>query len=188
MATATSQTYSGSRRTFTALLRTMIKKKKIAIALALTRRNSSPIFCAVLPQVSPSRSNLSPMSPRLADGPPGSSGVACPCDGCTNRLCRCQAEKVDEAGWREPPGFHLIPLPFADDIRAAPVETGFRGRHIDFLMPVTSPSTHSTVSRHMRTAIHWRTLNFPPQNLRQSDRAVQRLTSLRRPLLNGYRS
>lgn len=33
----------------------MINKKKIAIALALTRRNSSPIFCAMLPQVSASR-------------------------------------------------------------------------------------------------------------------------------------
>ncbi|KAI0682970.1 ku70-like protein [Cerioporus squamosus] len=81
-------TYSGSKRTFTALLKTMIKKKKIAIVLALTRRNSSPIFCAVLPQ----------------------------------------EEKVDESGWREPPGFHLIPLPFADDIRAAPVERGFRAK------------------------------------------------------------
>ncbi|KAI9001483.1 ku70-like protein [Trametes punicea] len=78
--------FSGSKRTFTALLRTMIKKKKIAIVLALTRRNASPIFCAMLPQ----------------------------------------AEKVDESGWREPPGFHLIPLPFADDIRAAPVLKGFR--------------------------------------------------------------
>ncbi|CDO75109.1 hypothetical protein BN946_scf185010.g34 [Trametes cinnabarina] len=78
--------YSGSKRTFTALLRTMMKKKKIAIVLALTRRNASPIFCAVLPQ----------------------------------------AEKVDESGWREPPGFHLIPLPFADDIRAVPVAKGFR--------------------------------------------------------------
>ncbi|KAI0711857.1 ku70-like protein, partial [Cerioporus squamosus] len=55
-------TYSGSKRTFTALLKTMIKKKKIAIRL------------------------------------------------------------------REPPGFHLIPLPFADDIRAAPVERGFRAK------------------------------------------------------------
>ncbi|TBU27758.1 ku70-like protein [Dichomitus squalens] len=79
-------TYSGSKRTFTALLRTMISKKKIAIVLALTRRNSSPIFCAMLPQ----------------------------------------EEKVDESGWRDPPGFHLIPLPFADDIRAAPVERAFR--------------------------------------------------------------
>ncbi|KAI0763322.1 ku70-like protein [Trametes elegans] len=79
-------TYSGSKRTTTALLRTMISKRKIAIVLALTRRNASPIFCAVLPQ----------------------------------------AEKVDESGWREPPGFHLIPLPFADDIRAAPQEKAFR--------------------------------------------------------------
>ncbi|EIW57977.1 ku70-like protein [Trametes versicolor FP-101664 SS1] len=79
-------TYSGSKRTFTALLRTMIKKEKIAIVLALMRRNASPVFCAVLPQ----------------------------------------AEKVDESGWREPPGFHLIPLPFADDIRAASQQKGFR--------------------------------------------------------------
>ncbi|KAI0667937.1 ku70-like protein [Trametes maxima] len=79
-------TYSGSKRTFAALLRTMIDKRKIAIVLALTRRNASPVFCAVLPQ----------------------------------------AEKVDESGWREPPGFHLIPLPFADDIRAAPLLKAFR--------------------------------------------------------------
>ena len=30
----------------------MIKKKKIGLVLALLRRNSSPIFCALLPQVS----------------------------------------------------------------------------------------------------------------------------------------
>ncbi|KAI0656449.1 ku70-like protein [Cubamyces menziesii] len=78
--------YSGSKRTFTALLRTMIEKGKIGIVLILTRRNASPAFCAVLPQ----------------------------------------AEKVDESGWREPPGFHLIQFPFADDIRAAPTLKGFR--------------------------------------------------------------
>jgi len=42
--------YSGSKRTFSALLKSMISKKKIGIALALTRRNSSPTFCAMLPQ------------------------------------------------------------------------------------------------------------------------------------------
>lgn len=35
---------------------------------------------------------------------------------------------MEEEGWREPAGFHLIPLPFADDIRAAPIEEGFIGR------------------------------------------------------------
>ena len=34
---------------------------------------------------------------------------------------------MDEDGWHEPAGFHLIPLPFADDIRAAPVEECARG-------------------------------------------------------------
>lgn len=26
------------------------------------------------------------------------------------------------------PGFHLIPLPYADDIRAAPIEKAYRGQ------------------------------------------------------------
>lgn len=38
-----------------------------------------------------------------------------------------QEEKTDETGWVEPIGFHLIPLPFADDIRAATVTTAMRG-------------------------------------------------------------
>jgi ATP-dependent DNA helicase 2 subunit 1 len=45
------QTYAGSKRTFAALLKSMLKKKKIGICLALTRRNASPVFCAMLPQV-----------------------------------------------------------------------------------------------------------------------------------------
>ncbi|KAK0470359.1 SPOC like C-terminal domain-containing protein [Desarmillaria tabescens] len=77
---------SGSKRTFSSLLKSMVKKKKVAIVLALTRRNSSPLFCALLPQ----------------------------------------EEQVDKKGWIEPAGFHLIPLPFADDIREANVQEGFR--------------------------------------------------------------
>ncbi|KAJ7044846.1 SPOC like C-terminal domain-containing protein [Mycena alexandri] len=79
-------TFAGSKRTFSALLKSMVKKKNMGLVLALTRRNASPTFCALLPQ----------------------------------------EEKVDEAGWTDPAGFHLIPLPFADDIRAAPLEKGFR--------------------------------------------------------------
>ncbi|KAF8224427.1 Ku DNA-binding complex, Ku70 subunit [Tricholoma matsutake] len=78
--------YSGSKRTFSALLKSMIKKKKIGLVLALTRRNSSPVFCALLPQ----------------------------------------EEKVDESGWSDPAGFHLTPLPFADDVRTAPIEKAVR--------------------------------------------------------------
>jgi ATP-dependent DNA helicase 2 subunit 1 len=79
-------TYAGSRRTFVALLSTMVKKGKIGLVRALTRRNATPSFCALLPQ-----------------------------------------EEGEGEGWTEPSGFHLIPLPFADDIRAAPIEDGFRG-------------------------------------------------------------
>ncbi|KIM88015.1 hypothetical protein PILCRDRAFT_3721 [Piloderma croceum F 1598] len=38
------------------------------------------------------------------------------------------AEKPGEGGWNEPPGFHLVPLPFADDIRAAPIEEACRAQ------------------------------------------------------------
>jgi len=80
------ESYAGSRRTFTALLSSMVKKGRIGLVRALTRRNASPSFCALLPQ-----------------------------------------EESEGDGWAEPCGFHLIPLPFADDIRAAPIEEGFRG-------------------------------------------------------------
>jgi ATP-dependent DNA helicase 2 subunit 1 len=46
------QKYSGSKRTFAALLKKMIEKKKIGLVLALTRSNFAPVFCAMLPQVS----------------------------------------------------------------------------------------------------------------------------------------
>lgn len=69
----------------------MAAKRKIGLVLAVMRANSSPIFCAMLPQ---------------REEPPAGAG---------------------EDGWGEPGGFHLIPLPFADDLRAAPVETGLRG-------------------------------------------------------------
>ncbi|KAF8835667.1 Ku DNA-binding complex, Ku70 subunit [Paxillus ammoniavirescens] len=77
--------YSGSKRTFSALLQKMLEKNKIGLALALTRRNATPVFCAMVPQ----------------------------------------AETV-EGGWSEPAGFHLVFLPFADDIRAAPIDEALR--------------------------------------------------------------
>lgn len=43
-----------------------------------------------------------------------------------------QEERVDENGFSEPSGFHLIPLPFADDIRAAPMEEALRGAPVVF--------------------------------------------------------
>jgi hypothetical protein len=45
-------------------------------------------------------------------------------------LTYLQEEKEDETGWTEPAGFHLIPLPFADDIRSAPIQEGFQGAFI----------------------------------------------------------
>jgi len=79
--------YSGSIRTFSALLKSMLAKEKIGLVLGITRRNSAPTFYALMPQ----------------------------------------AEKVDDDGIQlDPPGFHLQPLPFADDIRAAGVERAYR--------------------------------------------------------------
>ncbi|KAF8573937.1 SPOC domain-like protein [Ramaria rubella] len=79
--------YSGSIRTFSALLKTMLAKDKIGLVLGVTRRNSAPTFFALMPQ----------------------------------------AEKFADDGTQiEPPGFHLQPLPYADDVRAASVERAFR--------------------------------------------------------------
>ena len=43
--------FTGSTRTFHALLKTMIAKEKIALCLGLFRRNSSPYFYVMVPQV-----------------------------------------------------------------------------------------------------------------------------------------
>ena len=82
----------------------MRKKRKIGIVRALLRANSSPMFCALLPQVR----LYSPIIVQLTNA-------------------RNQEEKEDENGFTEPPGFHLITYPFADDLRAAPIEEAIRG-------------------------------------------------------------
>ncbi|EKM57865.1 uncharacterized protein PHACADRAFT_116276 [Phanerochaete carnosa HHB-10118-sp] len=74
-------TFSGSKRTSNALLKTMAKKKKIALVLTLMRRNATPVFCAMLPQAE---------------------------------------VRTEDGAQSDPPGFHLIPLPYADDMRAVP--------------------------------------------------------------------
>jgi hypothetical protein len=48
----------------------------------------------------------------------------------SHRSNQSQEEKVDEGGWSDPAGFHLIPLPFADDMRAAPIEGAYRGEFL----------------------------------------------------------
>jgi ATP-dependent DNA helicase 2 subunit 1 len=100
------ESYAGSRRTFTALLSSMVKKGKIGLVRALTRRNASPSFCVLLPQ-----------------------------------------EEGKSDGWAEPSGFHLIALPFADDIRTAPVNEGFRGGPCHFFYPIEiTPSAEQLTS------------------------------------------
>ncbi|KZO99302.1 ku70-like protein [Calocera viscosa TUFC12733] len=71
--------YTGSTRTFAALLHSLSKKEKIGIALAVTRRGYTPQFVALVPQ----EETLDP----------------------------------DSGAQQLPPGFHMIPFPFADDIR-----------------------------------------------------------------------
>ncbi|CAE6425067.1 unnamed protein product [Rhizoctonia solani] len=73
---------TGSNRTFKALLDSMLKKQKYALTRCLFRKNSSLIFCAMIPQ----------------------------------------AEVLEDGIVDEPAGFHLIPLPFADDIRQPTIE------------------------------------------------------------------
>lgn len=87
----------------------MVKKDKIAIALCLTRRNATPSFCALLPQVA-KPSSAQDMSYKI--------------------LTWSQEEFTDKSGWTDPAGFHVIPLPFADDIRQANDEVAHRGVYI----------------------------------------------------------
>ncbi|KAI8384252.1 SPOC like C-terminal domain-containing protein [Radiomyces spectabilis] len=75
--------YEGSTRTFSALLRTMVKLDQIGICSFFRRTNSLPKLVALYPQ------------PEVLDN-----------------------NQVQIT----PPGFHLITLPFADDIRPLPVE------------------------------------------------------------------
>lgn len=128
------ETYAGSRRTFTALLSSMVKKGKIGLVRALTRRNASPSFCALLPQ-----------------------------------------EEGESEGWAEPSGFHLITLPFADDIRAAPIEEGFRGgpphSSTSSKLPLVLSSTHLTAGKELIDAaksfiskLALRNSSYPPDS------------------------
>lgn len=74
--------YVGSTRTFTALLNKLAASDKVALVWAITRRNSPPSLCCLIPSL----------------------------------------EKIDPVSERQlqPPGFHMVHLPFADDIRANP--------------------------------------------------------------------
>lgn len=73
--------YTGSTRTFTALLNSCLKLNRHALAIARLRANSPPEFVLLIPQ----------------------------------------AETFAKGGGQEdPPGFHVIRLPFVDDIRDPP--------------------------------------------------------------------
>jgi ATP-dependent DNA helicase 2 subunit 1 len=76
------QTYTGSTRTFSALLQSCTKLDKHALAICRFRPNSSPEFAVLIPQ----------------------------------------PEEMSEDGKSQemPPGFHVVILPFRDDIRAPP--------------------------------------------------------------------
>lgn len=45
------QAFSGSVRTFSALLKSMLAKNKIGLVMGIARRNSAPMFYALIPQV-----------------------------------------------------------------------------------------------------------------------------------------
>ncbi|KZV77298.1 Ku DNA-binding complex, Ku70 subunit [Peniophora sp. CONT] len=78
--------YAGSKRTFSAMLKSLISKDKIATVLGLVRSNATPTIYALLPQ----------------------------------------QEIYEEGEYLEPAGMHMIPYPYADDIRAAPITEAAR--------------------------------------------------------------
>ncbi|WVQ67007.1 uncharacterized protein L199_005199 [Kwoniella botswanensis] len=73
--------YTGSTRTFAALLKSCIKFNKHALALSRFRTNTQPEFCVLIPQ---------------------------------------EESLTKDGGQDQPPGFHVIILPFRDDIRRPP--------------------------------------------------------------------
>jgi len=79
---ATLQAYTGSTRTFAALLQSCVKLNRHALALCRFKRNNTPEFCVLIPQE--------------------------------------EVPTEDGKGQDDPPGFHVIILPFADDIRNPP--------------------------------------------------------------------
>lgn len=99
----TLQVYKGSIRAFSALLKVLVEKNKIGLALGVFRRSSSPYFYALVPQVWFPQNSA--------------------------HLIDIQQEEVLDANdvQERPPGFHMIPLPYADDIRGAPVEESLQG-------------------------------------------------------------
>lgn len=75
------QTYTGSTRTFAALLKSCLKFDRHALALCRFRRNVGPEFAVLIPQ---------------------------------------EETFGRDGGQEDPPGFHVIVLPYADDIRNQP--------------------------------------------------------------------
>jgi len=79
--------YTGSTRAFSALLKSLVKYRSIGICRVTMRSNSSPLFCALLPQ----------------------------------------KEKFDDYETQiRPPGLHLVPFPFSDEMREPPITEALR--------------------------------------------------------------
>lgn len=65
-----------------------------------------------------------------------------------HRLITYQAERLDDDGAQlDPPGFHIQPLPFADEVRAAPVESSLRGTLCSLWMQFASNVFHLSSGR-----------------------------------------
>ncbi|WVR07687.1 hypothetical protein IAU60_004729 [Kwoniella sp. DSM 27419] len=77
----TMKEYTGSTRTFAALLKSTVKADKHALALCRFRTNTQPEFCVLIPQ---------------------------------------EETFTKDGGQDQPPGFHVIVLPYRDDIRRPP--------------------------------------------------------------------
>ncbi|WWC64593.1 uncharacterized protein I303_107204 [Kwoniella dejecticola CBS 10117] len=73
--------YTGSTRTFAALLKSCVKLEKHALAICRFRTNTQPEFCVLIPQ---------------------------------------EETFTKDGGQDQPPGFHIIVLPYRDDIRLPP--------------------------------------------------------------------
>lgn len=117
-------TLVNSKRAFTALYKSLIKKNKVAIVWAVPRSNSTPVMGALMPypsdesEVEILKQHYLSTIPRRDDESSGNNDK--------KRYSANDSKSV------YPMGLYFVPLPFADDIRDKPVKKLYK--ELDFII------------------------------------------------------
>lgn len=123
-------TLINSKRAFTALYNSLIKKNKVAIVWAVPRQNSTPIMGALMPYPS-DESEVEVLKQHYLSTISKENNVA------------------NDSKTLYPMGLYFVPLPFADDIRDKPTKKLFK--ELDFIVQDDS-TTEKVTAREALTA------------------------------------